>query len=104
MHGECINLLTTHKCKCDRGYRDANIFVEKPDFKGTGISLTSYKKLIKSHLLYRVFRIIKYMTYTLVSLKGPCVDINECWDMALVPKEARIRENSLDVQVKVMDL
>ena len=77
MHGECINLLTTHKCKCDRGYQDANIFVEKPDFKGTGISLTSNKKLIKSH---------------------------KCWDMALVPKEARIRENSLDVQVKVKDL
>ena len=31
------------------------------------------------------------------------MDINECWEMALVPKEARIRENSLDVQVKVID-
>ena len=38
MHGECINLLTTYKCKCDSGYRDAGIFEDNPVYKGTGIS------------------------------------------------------------------
>lgn len=61
MHGECINLLTTHKCKCDRGYRDAGIFVEKPDFKGTGISLTSLNRInytvcFKSYIPQRALR------------------------------------------------
>ena len=34
-------------------------------------------------------------------LKGPCVDINECFDMALDPEELRKRETSLDTQVWV---
>ena len=63
MHGECINMLTTYKCKCDRGYRDmGRLFVEQE--------------------------------YT-----GPCIDVNECMDMIMNPKELKRQEISLSSQV-----